>query len=484
MRARRWILCVLLVLGGPRVAAPAAADGGRVVTVGGERVPADEPAEAAASRLARAYLEGTIALGGVGRTQTRTRASLGAEVDVPRLTRWIEAARDPDAPLASADEVELRVPVSLDPSVARGWLEELKEERDRPSRDASLDPETGEVVPHVDGRALDVWATLDGLDQAMREGRESAAIVTETTRPRRTTEQLARANIGAVLGVFETPYNGSGDAAERTHNLRVSASKIDGLVLLPGEVFDYNEVVGERSLANGFKPATVIAGGELVDGVGGGACQIAGTLHAAAYFAGLDIVERHPHSRPSSYIKLGLDAAVSYPNITFRFRNDRDFPILVRVIVSGGWVRAELLGAERTERVSFLRRIDEFQAYDEREQDDPRLPSGVRVLAQRGVPGFSLTTFRLSTDVRTRLTRRQRSESSYPPTTQIWRVGTGGPAPADYEPPAGDTHGEYTADEYLVATQGPDVEGTPTVRRAGRTGTRGWTARVGMPPVE
>ncbi len=302
-----------------------------------------------------------------------------------------------------------------------------------------------------------------------------------TTEARRTAAQLHAADVRTVLGTFETPYNGSGEAAERTHNLRVAAAKIDGLVLLPGEEFDFNDVVGERSLANGFKPAPVIAGGELVDGVGGGACQIAGTLHAAAYFAGLEIVERSPHSRPSSYIKLGLDAAVSYPNLTFRFRNNRDFPILVRLLVQGGWVRGELRGAERTERVAFIRRIDEVAPFDEREQNDSRLPSGVRVLSQRGVPGFSLTTFRLLTDVRTRQSRRQRSESSYPPTTQIWRVGTGPAAPEGFEPPSGDTHGEYTADSYLVTTQGPDLEGTPTIRRAGRTGTRGWTAREGMP---
>ena len=90
---------------------------------------------------------------------------------------------------------------------------------------------------------------------------------------------------------------------------------------MPGEIFDFNEVVGPRDEANGYKVAPVIAEGELVDGIGGGTCQISGTLHGAAFFAGLEIVERYPHTRPSSYIKMGLDATVVYPTINFRMKN-------------------------------------------------------------------------------------------------------------------------------------------------------------------
>ena len=132
--------------------------------------------------------------------------------------------------------------------------------------------------------------------------------------------------------------------AARTYNLRLAASKLDGNVLLPGEIFDFNEVVGPRDEANGYKVAPVIAEGELVDGIGGGTCQISGTLHGAAFFAGLDIVERYPHTRPSAYIKMGLDATVVYPTINFRVKNDFDFPVVLHETVKNGVVRAEILG--------------------------------------------------------------------------------------------------------------------------------------------
>jgi vancomycin resistance protein YoaR len=481
---RHLVLVVVLALGLSEGAPFARASETSIrITLAGDVVPLGVDAGALAEERARTWLEEPIELELAGRRLRRSREALGARVDVARLRSWLSAALDETSPMreAAGATLPLRMPASLDPNVLRPWLEDQKRTIDRPAKDATLDPETGDVVPEREGRVLDVWATLDRVADALSTNATEIAAVIETRAPRRVAAELAHADVATVLGDFETPYNGSGDAAERTHNLRVVASKIDGLVLMPGEVFDFNGVVGERSLANGFKPATVIAGGELVDGVGGGACQIAGTLHAAAYFAGLEIVERVPHSRPSSYIKLGLDAAVAWPNVNFRFRNDRAYPVLVRLTVRGGWVRAELRGAERRELVSFVRRIDDVLPYDEREVNDPSLPTGIRVLSQRGVPGFVVSTWRVLRDVERNVARSQATRDRYPPTQQIWRVGSGGPIPEGYEAPVGDTHGEYTADEYLVTSQGVGVEGTSTTRRAGRTGTSGWTARLGMP---
>jgi len=475
------VLSLMLLL-----ASPALGSTTLRVRVGGEPVSLDDPG-AEAARIAEQWGEERIAFALGGRLVERTRASLGGRIDVDRLRGWLEAAADPEAPMHDHFEghtLSLRLPVSLDAEVALGWLTELKREHDRDPRDASLDPETGELTPESVGRTVDAWTTMDRLDEALRAGEESFEIAVHRVAARRTAEDLEGVDVRALMGEYETPYDGSGRSAQRTHNLRVAAEKIDGLVLLPGEVFDFNEVVGERSLANGFRPAPVIAGGELVDGVGGGACQIAGTLHAAVFFAGLEVLERSPHSRPSSYILLGLDAAVSYPNINFRFRNTASFPVQVRLTVAGGQTRAEIRGAERRDEVRFIRRIDEYQAFEERENEDSDLPRGVRVLSQRGVPGFTVTRIRVRRDPETNVAVRERTEDSYPPTTQVWRVGVGGVAPEGYEPPTGDTHGEYRADEYMVVTQGVGVEGTDIIRRAGRTGAPGWTRRAGMPQVD
>jgi hypothetical protein len=265
---------------------------------------------------------------------------------------------------------------------------------------------------------------------------------------------------------------------------------------MPGETFDFNEVVGARSEANGYKPATVIAQGELVDGIGGGTCQIAGTLHGAAYFAGLPIVERRPHTRPSFYIKMGMDATVVYPTITLQIKNDFPHPIVLHETVEGGVVRAEILGPRRTRDVVFTRKIEEVVPFGESEKQDAELPKGTRILAQRGIPGFKIRRERTIRDGE-KVTREHNSDV-YPPTQQIWRVGTGADDPkkaAEAEALA-DEHPEYIADEQLTIAQGPGIEdphakrngerpGGPTVesRVAGRYGTHGWSAHYGTRAV-
>jgi hypothetical protein len=262
--------------------------------------------------------------------------------------------------------------------------------------------------------------------------------------------------------------------------LRLAASKLDGTVLLPGEEFDFNAIVGPRDEANGYKVAPVIAQGELVDGIGGGTCQISGTLHGAAFFAGLDMLERIPHTRPSSYIKMGLDATVVYPTINFRFKNTHDFPIVLHQTVEGGKVRAEILGPEAPPTVTMIRRIEEAIPYQELERPDPDLSRGSRVLAQRGVPGFKLKRYRIVRNGEHAI--REGWSDVYPPTPQIVLVGTGA---KDEKPKKDDPHPEYTADELLVLTQLPaDGAEPPKVleeREPGRFGERGWTERAHMP---
>ena len=484
----------LLLSFGLLASSPALAQTLLAVSVAGVAVDPDADVMSRARALAQAYADEAIVVALPEGERTLTRGALGMSVDEPALRRWLVESADPLSPLrAYAEdhhdgplaELALPLPTSLDVARARTTLEELRREVDQPAIDAQIDPSTGTVAPEQEGRTLDVWASLDALYAANDPTTRRVELAVVRQAPRRRAAQLQGLQADHVLGHFSTPYNAAEVAADRTHNLRVVAEHIDGLVLMPGEVFDFNEVVGERSLANGFRPATVIAAGELVDGVGGGACQIAGTLHAAAFFAGLEIVERSPHSRPSFYIKLGLDAAVSYPNINFRFRNDRDFPVLVRTWVEGGEARAEIRGLPQEQLVSYVRRVERFIPFEERTREDDSLPTGVRVLAQRGVAGFELTRYRVVRELATNRAVRQRQDTdTYPPTTQIWRVGTGGPRPEGYEPPAGDNHPEYRADEYTVMTQGAGVSDTQTVRRAGDTGRAGWTERAGMPSAD
>lgn len=496
------VVAAFLAVPAPRPPAPAAGPTPQVL-LDGVALPMGEDEVVsldAAHAIARAYVARRIAIGVEGDRLERTREELGAVVDAGRLASLVAQARDPRSALRRAHAqiraqlggdppIRLPLPVGVDGDRALEALIGVKDDLDRASRDARYDLGAGRLEADRAGRRVDVYGTLARLDAALSSGAQEVEAVVERVAAARTAAELANVDASDVLGYFETRYAPDRKHEERTYNLRLAASKLDGHVLLPGETFDFNEVVGPRDEANGYKVAPVIAQGELVDGIGGGTCQIAGTLHGAAFFAGLEIVERRPHTRPSFYIKMGMDAAVAYPTITLRLRNPFPFPVVLHETVEGGVVRAEIRGPKRTRDVTFVRKIVDVTPFREREIADASLPRGERVLSQRGIPGFRILRQRIVRDGAFAV--RERSTDQYPPTTQIWRVGTGEGSGGAV--PSGDEHPEYVADEYLSLSQGPHVvsprtgapssePGGATVesRVAGRYGTRGWTVRLGF----
>ncbi len=463
-------------------------------TLLGETLPDGPEAAERALQLVRRYAASPIVVKTPdGKRHEVPRAALGAEIEKVRLARLISDARDPASPTrrSLADSrpkapVPLPVPIVLNPQRAIPTLMQLKDRADQPPLDARLDLETRKLLDEQAGIELDVYATFASIEQAIRSGQSEVEAIAARPSPRLLASKLGNVNFDQVLGVFETPYARGQKNLLRTFNLRLAASKLDGHIVMPGEVFDFNEVVGPRDEAHGYKDAPVIAEGELVDGTGGGTCQIAGTLHGAAFFAGLKIVSRRPHTRPSSYIKMGLDAAVAYPTTTLKFRNPFDFPVVLHETVREGVVRAEILGPKRTLTVTYVRKILEVAPFEEVERPDPKLPSGTRVLSQRGIPGFKIQRYRIVRDGA--IAVREKSTDTYPPTMQIVRVGTGESGESKAED---DNHPEYVADEYLTMTQGPGIRTTSAAgedastgilerRIPGKTGVRGWMEKAGM----
>ncbi|MFO0612443.1 MAG: VanW family protein [Polyangiaceae bacterium] len=468
--------------------------------VAGQDLAEDGDMNAKALDLVRKYALGEAKLkipasnGKEARTIKLTRADFGVEIDRLRITEFVKAALEkgsvvqrahalsehPEAPL------DVPLPIKLDTERAVAKLVDLKAEVDTFPVDAIVDVKARVVKPEQVGYRLDVYGTIAKIEAGFRAGLTEIEADVEEVKPRRVAKELEGLEFSHVLGYYETHYNRGPEFADRARNLRTAASHLDGTVLMPGEIFDFNQVVGPRDEAHGYHLAKVIAEGELVDGIGGGTCQISGTLYAAAMFAGLDIVERYPHSRPSSYIQLGLDATVAYPNITFRFRNPFDFPIVIHEEVVDGNVRAQILGKARRLTTTFFRRIDGMIPFDELERESPKLARGERVVVQRGIPGFRATTSRVVRDGA--YADRTVWNEKYPPTTQIVAVGTG---PEDMKPGIfEDNHPEYTLDEYWVVTQGPGIKtpgktddpdgGMVEQRTPGRTREAGWMKKLGF----
>ena len=148
-----------------------------------------------------------------------------------------------------------------------------------------------------------------------------------------------------VLGECSTPYSG-GDNNSRNTNLRLACEKIDGMILLPGEVFSYNMALGERTKENGWKPAPSYVNGLTVDTYGGGICQGSTTLYNCVLQADFKLVECYPHGYISSYVDPGLDASVNWGTADFRFENTSAWPIKIEAYRKNGKMTMRIYGTD------------------------------------------------------------------------------------------------------------------------------------------
>ena len=197
------------------------------------------------------------------------------------------------------------------------------------------------------------------------------------------------------LGTFSTKYDGSN--IDRTTNLNLAASKIDGTILSPGEEFSYNKIVGERSIAAGYKEAKVYQNGQIVDGLGGGICQISSTLYNAVVFANLKVTQRFNHQFVTSYVSAGRDATVAYGIKDFKFVNNRTYPIKINISVNSGVAKVDIYGIkEETEYdVSFDVETISNIPYSTKYQTDSSLPSGTETVKQRGANGIIVNSYKV-----------------------------------------------------------------------------------------
>lgn len=380
---------------------------------------------------------------------TATLSDLGAAVDVPRTLQWARASLegtdvlDHLAQVRSAARGEIDVPLALsfDRTRAMKLVDSIKESEDVDPVSARLDVAAHTVVPEKPGHYVDESAAADGvflLANTLAKG-QAAPVATggmpsaqglrvelraQPFPARMTTDYVKSVDVSQVLSQFETYFSRSGDQARRAKNIETAASKLDGLILPPGELISFNAIVGERSEENGFEKSWEIFKGEMKEGIGGGTCQVASTFHAAALFAGIEILERLPHSRPSAYIPIGLDATVVYPVVDMKMRNPFSFPVALHSTVEKNRLHIEVLGPRKSGHVSFEREILESLPYSRKIEEDRDVPRDKVMVKQHGIRGFRIKRTRELT-LEDGKKRVEISKDFYPPTVEIFKVAPG-----------------------------------------------------------
>ena len=299
-------------------------------------------------------------------------------------------------------------------------IEKIHEEIYKEPQDAYIVKEPFEVHPEVEGIDFDVEAAKEIL----KEDKEEYIIPLIIKKPETTLEDLGDEAFPSQLSTFTTRYDVSD--VDRTTNLKLACKKINGTVLLAGETFSYNNVVGKRTVAAGYKNAKIYEAGQVVDGLGGGICQISSTLYNAALLANMDIVERRNHQFVTSYVEAGRDATVVYGSTDFKFKNTRKYPVKITATVNAGIATISIYGIKEENEYTFKFSKKDVRTipYTTQYIDDNTLPQGTEVVKQKGTSGLIRETYITKLLNGKVVSTELLSRDTYNPMTRIVRRGT------------------------------------------------------------
>lgn len=225
------------------------------------------------------------------------------------------------------------------------------------------------------------------------ENQEEYIIPLKLTPAAKTVADIGTEAFPYLISSYTTKYDASN--TNRSGNLKIAAGKINGTVLMAGEEFSFNEVVGKRTIEDGYTDAKIYENGKVVDGLAGGICQISSTLYNAVLLANLEITERRNHSYTTSYVAAGRDATVVYGVQDFKFKNTRTYPIKIEANVANGIVEFKIHGIKETVEyeIKIIPTTTQTIPYETQYVPDGTLLPGQQVVEQAGHSGYKVTTY-------------------------------------------------------------------------------------------
>ena len=345
-----------------------------------------------------------------------TKGKAGIKIDAESLLSQVKERLN--SPNTSNEVIDIPV-INKEPDPID--IDKIHEEVYKEAQDAYIVKEPFEVHPEVEGIDFDVEAAKEIL----KEDKEEYVIPLIITEPSVTIDELGEEAFPDQLSTFTTRYDVSD--VDRTTNLRLACQKINGTVLLAGETFSYNDVVGARTVAAGYKNAKIYEAGQVVDGLGGGICQISSTLYNAALLANLEIVERRNHQFVTSYVPAGRDATVVYGSTDFKFKNTRQYPIRIVATANAGIATISIYGIKEENEYTFKFSTKTVSTipYSTQYIDDSTLPQGTEVVKQKGANGLITETYITKLLNGKTISTELLSRDTYSAMTRIIRRGTG-----------------------------------------------------------
>lgn len=290
-------------------------------------------------------------------------------------------------------------------------------------KNAYYDKENKKLYKEETGVSLGI--SIEEVENMLQEAKEEYSIPLKIVQPEITVSDLAEENLFPnLLAKFTTRYDET--IENRANNIKLSAKKIDGTILMPNETFSYNKIVGERTIKAGYKEAVVYMGGKVVNGIGGGICQVSSTLYNAVLLANLEITERRNHYFITSYVSTSRDATVSYGSIDFKFKNTRNYPIKIGCIAQNGICQIYIYGIEEEVEyeVEIVDKVTEVVPYTTKTINTAELAKGETQTVQKGVNGYKSEAYRILKLNGKVISKTLLSKDSYNPLEEVIKKGT------------------------------------------------------------
>lgn len=301
-------------------------------------------------------------------------------------------------------------------------LAKIREEIYKEPKNAYVSKNPITVHPHVNG--VDFKISVEEAQKKLNENKKEYKIPLKITVPKKTIKDLGEEAFPEKIANYSTRYDATN--YNRSNNLSIAAKKINGTIIMPGEVFSYNQVVGERTIEEGYKEAGAYAGGKVVQSVGGGICQVSSTLYNTALLANLEIVDRSNHAFLTGYVPASRDATVSWGSLDFKFKNTRKYPIKIESSAENGICEINIYGIkeEKEYEVVIQSKVLSDIPYTVKYIEDDSVEKGTEVVEQYGENGCTSEAYRILKLNGEVVSKTLISRDTYDPMQRIVRKGT------------------------------------------------------------
>lgn len=325
-------------------------------------------------------------------------------------------------------DIELDAEITYDEEALVAFEDKVLEEVNISPKNASIDLSSSNIsiIPEISGKTIDKEELHNKLIESLNDNQGNDVELTFNLKEQ--DANIKASDLEKITGKisdFSSNYANTGDG--RVKNMEIAAGIINGTIVMPGEEFSYNALIGDTTPDKGYEKANTYIGNKIVPDYGGGICQVSTTLYRAVMRANIRSTERMNHSLTVSYSEPGLDATVSNGSIDYKFVNTYDFPIYIQGSVSGGVVNFAIYGnveAMGNKTYELVNEVHEKYNPEKKYEEDSSMEAGTEKVVSYGMPGYKASSYQVTYENGVEVNRELISTDTYMTTDTIVKKGT------------------------------------------------------------